>query len=161
VSDPAPILIFACGNPGRGDDGLGPAFLDRIEAAGIPGVECLVDMQLQVEHITDLCGRSMVLFVDADVSCAPPFVHAPLKAEADDSYSSHAMSPAALLHAYRKVYANEPPPAFVLRIRGYRFALGDSLSAEARTNLAETVAYAREWCAGRDIAAWNRIACPL
>ncbi|MBL8482901.1 MAG: Ni/Fe hydrogenase, partial [Rhodocyclaceae bacterium] len=42
--------MFAWGNPGRGDDALGPLFAERIEALDLPGVECLTDFQLQVEH---------------------------------------------------------------------------------------------------------------
>lgn len=161
MSNVRPILILAYGNPGRGDDGLGPAFVDRFEAADIPGVECLGDMQLQVEHVTDLKGCRLILFVDADMSCDDPYVLDRLTPEKDGSYTSHAMSPAALLHAYRKVYDETPPPAFVLHIRGYHFALGDSLSAQARTNLAKAVAYAGELCASQDIATWDRVVCPV
>jgi len=56
-------------------------------------VECQNDMQLQVEHVTDLNNCDQVLFVDADMSCAEPFEFSRIVAARDDSYTSHAMSP--------------------------------------------------------------------
>jgi len=131
----ANLLLFGYGNPGRGDDALGPEMIARIAQMNIPGVECQNDMQLQVEHVTDLAGSERVLFVDADMSCAAPFEFFKIGAARDDSYTSHAMSPAALLHAYRQVYGKDAPPAFMLRIRGYDFELGDTMSDKAADNL--------------------------
>ena len=36
--------------PGRGDDGLGPAFAERIAARGLRGLPVDIDYQLTVEH---------------------------------------------------------------------------------------------------------------
>jgi hydrogenase maturation protease len=135
LTKPAPILLFGYGNPGRGDDALGYLFIEAMEQRALPQVECLTDMQLQVEHVTDLVGRDKIIFIDADVSCAEPYVFEPLTAQQDCSYTSHAMTPAALLHAYQEVYGTEPPPAYVLRIRGYEFELGAELSQCAQSNL--------------------------
>jgi Ni,Fe-hydrogenase maturation factor len=110
------------------------------------GVECQNDMQLQVEHVADLAECEQVLFIDADVSCAAPFEFCEIKAVRDDSYTSHAMSPAALLHAYRKVYHKDAPPSFLLRIRGYDFALGDPLSDRASANLEVATKRVVEFC---------------
>lgn len=131
----AKLLLFGYGNPGRGDDALGPELIARIAQMHLAGVECQNDMQLQVEHVTDLNGCDRVLFIDADMSCAEPYEFSGISAAMDDSYTSHAMSPTALLHAYRQVYGMDAPPAFLLRIRGYDFALGDPLSDKASINL--------------------------
>jgi hydrogenase maturation protease len=131
----AKLLLFGYGNPGRGDDALGPELIARIERMQLPGVECQNDMQLQVEHVADLLDCDQVLFVDADMSCAGPFEFSEISAARDDSYTSHAMNPAALLHAYRQVYGKDAPPAFLLRIRGYDFGLGNPLSGKASANL--------------------------
>lgn len=129
------LLLFGYGNPGRGDDALGPELVARVAKMQLAEVECQNDMQLQVEHVTDLDGCDQVLFVDADMSCAEPFEFNRIAAGKDDSYTSHAMSPFALLHAYRQVYDIDAPPAFLLRIRGYDFGLGDPLSDKASANL--------------------------
>jgi hydrogenase maturation protease len=135
----AKLMLFGYGNPGRGDDALGPELIARIAQMHFAGVECQNDMQLQVEHVTDLAGCDRVLFVDADMSCAEPFEFSGITSEKDVSYTSHAMSPSALLHAYSQVYKKEAPPAFLLRIRGYDFELGDPLTSQASDNLEEAV----------------------
>ena len=141
------LLLFGYGNPGRGDDVLGPELIERIARLNFDGVECQNDMQLQVEHITDLTGRNQILFVDADMSCAEPFYFSEITAEKDGSYTSHYMSPAALLHTYRQVYGEAAPQTFLLRIRGYGFELGDSLTDRAAANLEEATRLVRDWCA--------------
>lgn len=131
----APILIFGVGNESRGDDALAPLLLRRLQT-GIPeSVELIEDYQLQVEHVTDLLGRSAVLFVDADMSCDEPFHFSKITAAHDNSYTSHAMTPFALLHTFKQVYGTDAPASFLLRIRGYGFELGEGLSDEASANL--------------------------
>ena len=134
------MLVFAWGNPSRGDDALGPALLDMLETrqretAGLDHVELLTDFQLQVEHALDLQGRERVLFVDASASAQAPYVLSALLPERDSSYTTHAMNPAAVLAVYEQINDESPPPAFMLSIRGYEFGLGQPLSAQARGNL--------------------------
>lgn len=142
----APVLVFAIGNESRGDDALAPLLLRRLQTEGIEQVELIEDYQLQVEHITDLVERSAVLFVDADMSCTAPFHFSGINAAHDNSYTSHAMSPAALLHAYRQVYEKDAPPAFLLRIRGYDFELGNPLTDKASANLEAATMLVIELC---------------
>jgi len=72
-------LIFGWGNPSRGDDALGPLFIERIESLGLPGVECLTDFQLQVENALDIQDRQCILFVDASISAWHPTARANLR----------------------------------------------------------------------------------
>ncbi|MDD5384394.1 MAG: hydrogenase maturation protease [Gallionella sp.] len=157
----APILVFAVGNESRGDDALAPLLLRGLEgwaeAVGLDGqVELIEDYQLQVEHVTDLQNRSAVLFVDADMSCAEPFHFSEIAAEKDSSYTSHVMTPFALLHTYRQVYGTDAPPAFLLRIRGYNFELGNPLSDKAAANLEEATKLMRALCAEGDLQCWRQ-----
>lgn len=139
------LLLFGYGNPGRGDDGLGPLLVERIGQLRLAGVACLVDMQLLIEHATDLTGFDQIIFADADMSCQEPFEYSAVHAEKDDSYSSHALTPAALLHVYRQIRQGAAPSAFLLRIRGYRFELGDALSAQADINLTAAIRKIQQW----------------
>lgn len=144
----APILVFGYGNPSRGDDALGPLFVERLGALLGPAqaeVELLTDFQLQIEHMLDLAGRRHVVFVDASVSCAAPCEWVPLAAARDASYSSHAMSPGALLQAYVDVLDTPPPPCTVLAIRGEAFGLGEPLGAAAAANLEAALARLLDW----------------
>jgi len=144
----APLLVFAVGNESRGDDALAPLLVRRLQAEFVSDqVEFIEDFQLQVEHVTDLQGRDAVLFVDADMSCEAPFQFSAISAAQDNSYTSHAMTPFALLHTYVQVYGTGAPPSFLLRIRGYGFELGDDLSEEASVNLQHATAKVRTWLA--------------
>jgi len=156
------LLILAVGNPSRGDDALGPLFLERLgewrERGGDwEGVELLTDFQLQIEHAVDLENRALVLFVDASVSCPPPYQFARLGPARDTSYTSHALSPAAVLHVYEQINRAPSPPAFSLAIRGERFELGEPLSPTAQTNLAAALEFAGRLLARRDVERWARI----
>ncbi len=141
--NPAPILIIGIGNPSRGDDALGPLLIERLETLHLPDVELLTDFQLQVEFALDLQGRQQVIFIDASLNATPPFEFSSVTAVEDSSYSSHALSPGAVLHAYRKLFG-EPPPAFVLAIRGEAFELGEGLSEAAVDNLEAALGWLRE-----------------
>ncbi|MBM3392090.1 MAG: hydrogenase maturation protease [Betaproteobacteria bacterium] len=147
------MLIFAWGNPSRGDDALGPALIERIGAA-LPAhpewgeVALLTDFQLQPEHALDLAGHGRVLFVDASVSCATPYVCAPLRPRAGFGYTTHAMQPEALLAVFRQVTGREPPPAWLLTIRGYVFELGEPISAGAQAHLEAAAAFVASLLSG-------------
>jgi hydrogenase maturation protease len=159
VSSVQPVLVFGYGNPGRGDDALGPEVVAAIEIenqsnAGHPLVETQTDMQLQVEHVTDLEGRERILFVDADMSCEAPYTFNTLEPEKDGSYTSHAMTPGALLHAYKKVYGADAPPAYMLRIRGYDFELGNPMGEQATANLASAIELVKKLCTNRSEEHW-------
>lgn len=140
--------MFGYGNPSRGDDALGPMLTQALETGSTgrgtePAVDFLTDFQLQVEHALDLAQRRLVLFTDAHVTCPAPFTFTRLQEARDDSYTTHAMSPSAILHVYRKVCKAEPPPSFLLSIRGERFELGQDLSPSANVHLVAAVQFAR------------------
>lgn len=154
------VLVFGYGNPSRGDDALGPLLIEQMEArfsreterAG--EVEYLTDFQLQVEHALDLVGRQLVLFVDAHMDCPAPWQLSLLAPANDASYSTHAISPAAVLQVYQHIHAAEPPPSFLLGIRGERFELGEPLSQSAEAHLASALDLVAGLCRSPSKDAW-------
>jgi hydrogenase maturation protease len=140
------LLVFGYGNPGRGDDILGLKLVESIEAFNLNQVYCQNDMQLQIEHATDLAAYDQVLFIDADYSCNTPYKVSQVQPAKDNSYTTHAMTPAALLYLYIQNYEAAPPKVFLLQIRGYKFELGDSLSARATENLKIATKWAAQAC---------------
>ena len=136
-----PVLVFAWGNPSRGDDAVGPRIEERLGQRHLPGVELLTDFQLQIEHVVDLEHRACVVFVDASVSAIPPFEFAPLQPAADSSYTTHAMSPQALMTVYQRVNRRNPPPCYLLSVRGYEFELGRPLSEAAGQHADQAVEF--------------------
>ena len=151
----APTLVFGWGNPSRGDDALGPLFVEHFSALARRhpewgDVECLTDFQLQVEHALDLQGRRRVLFVDASHDAPPPFALSRVEAARDDSFTTHAMSPQAVLKVFSDIDDGEPPPAWLLAIRGERYELGQPLTSAATDNLSAALEMAAEWMVSAD-----------
>jgi hydrogenase maturation protease len=144
-----PVLIFGWGNPSRGDDALGPLFVERLRArSGFRkhgAVEFLEDFQLQIEHAMDLAGRERVLFVDASFTCKAPYVVTKLAAARDASFSSHAMSPQSVMQVFHDLYAREPPMCTLLAIRGCHFELGQPPSSSALQNLTFALDFGWHW----------------
>lgn len=143
--------MLACGNPSRGDDALGPLLLARLspwlQEAGLDGhFELIEDFQFQIEHALDLQGRQGALFIDAAEHLAESFQCHPLVADRVPSHSTHAISPAAVLDVFARVVDGEPPAAWLLALRGERFALGEGLSYTARQSLAAGEAFLRGFC---------------
>ncbi|MHC4562092.1 MAG: hydrogenase maturation protease [Planctomycetota bacterium] len=136
------ILIIGYGNPGRLDDGLGPALIDALEEKNLPGVTLEADYQLTVENAADLRECDAVLFVDADVAGSEPFTVRRLTAgEASISFSTHHISPEGVVALAKDMFDAEPE-AFVMGIRGYDFnEFGERLSQRAQQNLAAAVDY--------------------
>ena len=149
----APTLIFGWGNPSRGDDALGPLFVEHFTALAARHpewgeVECLTDFQLQVEHALDLQGRRRVLFVDASLDAPPPCTLARIEAARDASFTTHAMSPQAVLKVYADIDDSEPPPCWLLAIRAESCELGEGLSESAQDHLSEALLAAVAWMDG-------------
>jgi len=144
VTEEAPlrILVMGYGNPGRLDDGLGPAFAERIQALGIPGVTTDANYQLNVEDAAMLAEQDLVLFADASVDAPEPFSLQPLKpAYTGVGFSSHSLSAGALLGMTAELFDTRPA-AFLLGIRGYEFnEFGEQISERAQANLATAVAH--------------------
>ena len=154
-----PVLIFGYGNLSRGDDALGPLLLDYVEKhVNLDGIEILTDFQLQVEHVLDLENRELVLFVDASVACAKGFEFKEIAPVRDTSYTTHAMSPSAVLDVYREIKKQTPPPCFLLSITGESFELGEGLSETAKAHLAQASRYTEQLLRTLDLTRWRELA---
>lgn len=143
MSPRPPILLFATGNPSRGDDALGWHFAERArerfaDLIASHELEVLTDFQLQVEHALDLEDRTHVLFVDASISTPAPCSLNPLREEPATAFS-HALSPGHLLRVMDELGHARPTRVEVLAIRGESFELGDPLSPRAAQHLDEAL----------------------
>ena len=132
------VLLICYGNPGRQDDGLGPALAERLENLNIAGVEIDSDYQLTVEHALDISQVDIVIFVDATLEDSEPFYFRPLFFDAVDanlSFSTHSISPQAVLKLSDKLFQSKAK-AYVLGIRGYAFSeIAEGLTPQAIDNL--------------------------
>lgn len=155
-----PVVIFACGNPSRGDDALGPHLLDRLQAwlaaeGMADGFELIVDFQLQIEHALDLAGRRLALFIDAGSVTPAPFVFREAVAQFATTHSTHALPPESVLAVLPRIGKELPPPAFVLCVRGERFELGEGLSDAAQAHADAAFEWLRHLCHRPYPAAWK------
>ena len=144
------MLVFAIGNPSRGDDAIGPLLAERLEAwlaaEHIEGIEVLSDLQLLVEHSVDIAGRARVLFVDAAAAGMSPYALHDIQAARDDSWTTHELSPVGLLYVCEALGLGLPSRAETLAVRGRCFDLGTPLTHSGRTHLEGAWRALRDWC---------------
>lgn len=143
------VLVIGYGNPGRMDDGLGPAFAESLAQLELPGVEVEADYQLMVEHAAAVAGCRVVVFADAAVDGPAPFSFRRLAPRPDQSFSSHRAEPEALLALAEGLFGAEVE-GYALGIRGYEFDdFGERLSPGARANLEAALRFAVPLIKGR------------
>lgn len=129
------MLVIGFGNPGRRDDGLGPAAAERLLARSIPGVVCDSDYQLGIEDALACANHDIVVFVDAARGLRKPFAFTKIKAEGNMPPMSHALRPEAVLAIAAELYGRRPD-ARLLAIRGHGWKIGEGLTEKAEKNLA-------------------------
>ena len=144
---PPRILLIGYGNPGRQDDGLGPAAALQIAALDYPHVTAFENYQLAIEDALDVARHDEVWFVDAARSGQAPFALSEIEPAPAIGFTSHLLSPAALL-AITSRYCEAVPKAYLLAIRGYEFEMEERLTPPAEANLAEAVALLRSRIGG-------------
>ena len=133
------VLLIGYGNPGRLDDGLGPALAAAIERVGHPRVTVESCYQLAVEHAEQAARHDVVVFADADISGPEPFRFEQLTPEIDASFSTHSVAPATILGLAHDLF-DARTTGYVLGIRGYRFdEFGERLSPGAQRNLGAAI----------------------
>jgi hydrogenase maturation protease len=129
------ILVIGYGNPGRRDDGLGPALADALEAMRIEGVAVESNYQLSVEDAATVAQHDCVVFADASVRGAEPFFFTEVEPVAPASFSTHSVEPGAVMALARTLFAASAK-GYVLGIRGYEFdEFDERLSTGAARNL--------------------------
>lgn len=135
------VLLIGYGNPGRQDDGLGPALAAAVERLRLPGVTVDADYQLTVEDAAAVAQHEVAIFADADTAGPGPFYLRAVEPDATLSFSTHSVSPAAVMGLARDLFGARTR-GFVLGIRGYVFnEFEESLSEKALGNLAAAVRF--------------------
>ncbi len=123
------LAIFAWGNPSRGDDAAGPWLAQRLRSRCSDEITLVEDFQLQVEHLLDCRGASLLLFVDARCDEPGEFRFEEVIAQRSLAHTSHALTPGELLGYYSRTFVGEAPaPAFQLTVPGQHFDLGEPMS---------------------------------
>ena len=130
----ARVLILGYGNPGRQDDGLGPAAVAEIESMRLPNLTAFDNYQLNIEDAMDVASHDIVWFIDAAKTGQSPYSVRAISPSSTIEFTSHIVRPEAILAIARQCYG-AAPQAFLLAIRGYEFEFIEALTPGAKDNL--------------------------
>lgn len=139
ITNSKQTMIFGIGNSSRQDDGLGWAFLDEIAKQKIFKGELHYRYQLNIEDAETISNAEQVLFVDAfaghqNKTC----IFEECKLNGEITYTTHALNPEAIMALCKDVYGKNPE-AYVLKITGKEWELGEGLTRDAKKNLSDAV----------------------
>lgn len=138
------VLVIGYGNPGRLDDGLGPALAEALQGINLPGVTVEADYQLTVEDAESAARHEFVIFADAAVRGPEPFALRRVRPSAGAGFSTHSVEPGAVLTLSQQLFGGNPE-AYAVAIRGYAFdGFGEGLTAAAQRNLAAAVSFLQD-----------------
>lgn len=132
-------LIYGYGNPGREDDGLGAAFVHKMEQwlmdhpiSGI-GIDC--NYQLNIEDAEKISAYDEVLFIDASQEDIENYHISRVDPSASRiEFSMHAVSVGFVLDLCRKMF-KKTPDTYLLHIKGYGWDFKEKLTEQAAVNL--------------------------
>lgn len=138
---PPRVLVIGYGNPGRLDDGLGPACAAALEDCGLSHVTVESSYQLDPELAEAVSRHDLALFVDAAVSGPEPFELQAVAPGEGLPFSSHGLGPGEVMGLARRLFGSQAP-GYTVAIRGYEFDdFGERLSVQAAENLRQTVTF--------------------
>jgi len=141
MTDGGDVLVIGYGNPGRLDDGLGPALAAELERLQLPGVDVEANYQLTVEDAAAIAAHEVVVFADAAAAGDEPFTFRPVQPRADLGFSTHGVEAPAVLGLAHDLFSASTR-GYILGIRGYEFdEFGERLSPPARANLAAAIEF--------------------
>jgi hydrogenase maturation protease len=137
------ILIIACGNELREDDGAGLLLAERLEQAWLASglaVRRIAVQQLVPELAAEIASANVdaVVFVDTRVAGgslgdgAVTCVKVGCAGAAHTSVGHHADPAILLAYAGLLMPTDKPPPAWLVTVPGVAFGHGQGLSASAR-----------------------------
>lgn len=140
------VLLLGYGNPGRLDDGLGPALAAEVERLGLPGVQVASDYQLSLEDAEAVARHDVVIFADASTTGTEPFSFTRVEPTRGVSFSTHSLRPEAVLGLAAELFGARAE-GYLLGIRGYAFnEYDESLTERGRANLAAAAAFVARVC---------------
>ena len=155
------LLVLGYGNPGRRDDGVGPAIVEELARMGIPGVTAETDYQLSIEAAAELAEADKAVFVDAALEGLEPFQVRRLEPSPTISFSTHAFGPESVLAVCEQAF-QRAPETLLVGVRGYEFDIAEGLSSGAQANSRAALEFItrliQDWREGRtwQQANWER-----
>jgi len=125
------VLLFACGNTLRGDDGVGWRIGCAVEQqTPHNGLTVVCTRQLLPEHAEAISAADVVVFVDCSaVTTAGSVLTIPIEPAKNPPRSfTHHLDPASLLKLTADLYSRIPRRAVAVTVGGESFEVTDQLS---------------------------------
>ena len=134
-SGPDKFIVIGIGNDSRQDDGLGWALLNSVTDLVGDFAELVYRYQLNIEDADLIQDADLVLFVDA---CRDSIEGGSVVEECtpngDITFTTHALSPSAVLALCQQVYEKEPA-SYVLKLQGFEWELKTGLTDSGKKSL--------------------------
>ncbi len=139
MKKPPTVLIYGYGNPGRQDDGLGNAFVEKMEQwvrdGNISSITFDSNYQLNIEDAEAIADKDLVIFVDASDEPIDDFCLTRVNAsEASVEFTMHAVSASFILHLCNQLF-DKYPECYLLHLKGYEWEFKEGLSGKANSNM--------------------------
>lgn len=142
-------LLIGIGNSGRSDDGLGWAFLDRIQQQAAFDGRVEYRYQLQVEDAALISDVQHVIFIDSYRGELPNgFQLTRCEPSRDFAFTTHVLSPGAVLSLCRDLY-KRVPRADALMIQGTSWDLRIGMSPDAERRLENALQFFERYWQGK------------
>lgn len=136
---PPIVLILACGNTLRSDDGVGPWLAEWAVQAfhANPAIRVIARQQWTPELAEDIAHASTVLFLDCSVSTAPGELHIlPVEpAQSQPGLATHHLGAPQLLALAQQLYNARPAQAVLLTVGASSTELGEGFSGPVQAAL--------------------------
>jgi len=132
-------LVYGFGNPGRQDDGIGNAMINRLQSwvkdNFIMDVELESNYQLNIEDAEIISNYQRVIFIDASKENIKSCKLEKLKpAEKTIEFTMHAVSPSYLLYLSDELF-HKKPECYLLSIKGENWEIKEGISKNASMNI--------------------------
>ncbi|MEZ4743248.1 MAG: hydrogenase maturation protease [Bdellovibrionota bacterium] len=129
-------LIYGIGNPGRGDDGLGFAFIERLPIDILYDTHCAY--QLNIEDAELFAKYTNIMIIDAAKNLDTNFTFNTVEPKDESSFSTHSMSVATVAALCHNLFRKQPKVR-LLAIKGIDFQLKIGLSHSANNALEDAL----------------------
>ena len=139
-------LVIACGNPLRGDDGVGPAAADIVKSWQMPGTRVLAVHQLVPELIGEMNGVQRVLFIDAGTNIEGAFQAGVVQPKKSRRFFGHHETPANLLALMHEL-EGRAPNAWQVSISARSFDHSEKMTRQAQEHLNAALGWIRDFLA--------------
>jgi hydrogenase maturation protease len=140
------VLVIACGNPLRSDDGVGWRVVEALQDATPSSVVAKAVQQLTPELAEEVSQAERVIFVDAaaiDHARQGPVYVRRIHGLPVTARLTHSLRPQTLLGLARELYACGPSEAFLVTVRAHRLELSERLSRQAERSLGDAITAVR------------------